>query len=299
MRFYRFKTFTTSYYFPKINSSTQFMYGLYSSYGGFLAKIYWYLFRKSKIVRSLTIVDEKDLDFPFQKIKEVDGTNSLMAFNLGSPGIEQKISILGYNQELHQPFFAKFSQKETAIQLTKNEISVYRILSDTGLVPQLFKESINQTYAYLKTEFIQGKRPENLDITSEILDLCILLKDYHLSDKCVNEEGLKMSLSHGDFCPWNMLINEGKFQLIDWELAADRPLGADLFTYIVQVSLLFSFETSLLEVIKANEEKIFSFFSDCGIDDYEPYLRAFAHERYEYELSKGNKERANKIKDLF
>lgn len=34
MKFYRFKTFTTSYYFPRLDAGHQYMYGLYSPYGG-------------------------------------------------------------------------------------------------------------------------------------------------------------------------------------------------------------------------------------------------------------------------
>ena len=40
MLYYRFKTFTTSYYFPRLSKEQKFMYGLYSAYGGKLSKIY-------------------------------------------------------------------------------------------------------------------------------------------------------------------------------------------------------------------------------------------------------------------
>lgn len=104
MKLYRFKTFTTSYYFPHLDSSLQYMYGLYSPYGGRLSKIYWWLFRYSSFVRSLTSVNEKDLEFPYSKIKASDGNDTLMSFNMGSPGVEQKISILGYDKTLDIPF---------------------------------------------------------------------------------------------------------------------------------------------------------------------------------------------------
>lgn len=112
MKFYRFKTFTTSYYFPDLHKEQQFMYGLYSAYGGRFSKFYWFLFRKYKLVRLLTCIDEKKVPFDYQDIKAIDGTNSLMAFNMGSPGVEQKISILGQNLDNGMPFFAKFSQKK-------------------------------------------------------------------------------------------------------------------------------------------------------------------------------------------
>ena len=274
------------------------MYGLYSAYGGRLAKIYWSLFKKFKVVRLCNAVKECDLDFPFQLIKAVDGTDSLMAFNMGSPGVEQKISILGYDKQKRMPFFAKFSQKPAAMALTKNEVEVYRILNHTGLVPQLLGERITDEYAYLKAEYIKGARPASMDLTDAILDLCVRLKDFHLTEETISSKGLKMSLSHGDFCPWNMLVDKGNIKLIDWELAADRPLGADLFTYITQISILFSFDKPLKTAISEKESFIKRFFTNCGIHDYTPYLLAFAKERIAYESDKGNHERAEKFKEL-
>lgn len=287
MKYYRFKTFTTSYYFPKLNNEQQFMYGLYSPYGGKLSKIYWWLFRKCLFVRSFTAVNELELPFPYQRIRQVDGADCLMSFNMGSPGMVQKISILGYDNKSDKPFFAKFSQKTAALKLTENEIKVYRLLADTGLTPQLLGSKVGEGYAYLKAEYVLGKRPESRELTGEIVRLCISLAAYHL-DESKECDGLKHSLSHGDFCPWNMLCHEGKIRLIDWELADERPLGYDLFTYICNVSALFEPETSLMAQIDRNKNYINSYFSNLGIEDYTPYLRSFAKSKYEYEASKGN-----------
>lgn len=287
MNYFRFKTFTTAYYFPKLNADQQYMYGLYSPYGGKLSRVYWWLFRKSRLVRNFTTVKEDTLPFPYQKIMQIDGTDCLMSFNMGSPGVEQKISILGYDNKSGKPFFAKFSQKSAALKLTENEIKVYRLLSDTGLTPKLLGYKVGEGYAYLKAEFVPGKRPESRGFTEEIVKLCISLVSYHL-DKSKECDGLKQSLSHGDFCPWNMLCHEGKIRLIDWELADERPLGYDLFTYICNVSALFEPETSLMAQIDRNENYINSYFSNLGIEDYTPYLRSFAKSKYEYEASKGN-----------
>lgn len=90
MMYYRFKTFTTSYYFPRLDVKLQYMYGLYSPYGGRLSKIYWWLFRHVKAVRRMSAIDENELDFPYKTIKETDGNDTLMSFNMGSPGVEQK-----------------------------------------------------------------------------------------------------------------------------------------------------------------------------------------------------------------
>lgn len=108
MKYYRFKTFTTSYYFPHIDAALKYMYGLYSPYGGMLSKIYWTLFRNIRLVRLLSSIDESKLDFPYTKIKAADGGDTLMSFNMGSPGVEQKISILGYDNKLNIPFLLSF-----------------------------------------------------------------------------------------------------------------------------------------------------------------------------------------------
>lgn len=298
MKLYRFKTFTTSYYFPHLDSSLQYMYGLYSPYGGRLSKIYWWLFQHSSVVRSLTSVNEKDLEFPYSKIKASDGNDTLMSFNMGSPGVEQKISILGYDKTLDIPFFAKFSEKPRAKKLTKNEIRIYRMLDGTGLTPKLLQAVDTDDYVYLKAEFIKGSRPKSRKMTDEVLQLCLPLSKYHLTDKNVDENGLKMSLSHGDFCPWNVLVSEGSIRLIDWELAADRTLGYDLFTYICQVAILFEPEKQLLLAIDDNMRFVKEYFYSFGITDYKPYLKAFAMQKWEYEEGKGNNQLSDKYKEL-
>lgn len=217
---------------------------------------------------------------------------------MGSPGIEQKISMLGFDFNSHQPFFAKFSQKDQAKKLTENEIRVYQTLKGSGLTPQLLNAVTTEDFLLFKAEYIKGKRPKSLELTQEIVNTCLQLKDYHLTNDETNEEGLKMSLSHGDFCPWNILQNQQTTRVIDWELAADRPLGYDLFTYICQVSLLFAPEVPLSASIKKNETLITDYFHTCGITNYSPYLHFFAIAKSEYEESKGNTTNAEKYREL-
>lgn len=298
MMYYRFKTFTTSYYFPRLDVKLQYMYGLYSPYGGRLSKIYWWLFRHVKAVRRMSAIDENELDFPYKTIKETDGNDTLMSFNMGSPGVEQKISILGYDRTLGVPFFAKFSEKPRALELTRNEIKVYQMLDGMGLTPKLINVVDKKDYVFLKAEYIKGTRPKSRQMTNDILQLCLPLANYHLTEKDVDENGLKISLSHGDFCPWNVLVSDEAIRLIDWELADDRTLGYDLFTYICQVSILFEPEKELLMAIDNDIEYVKVYFKTCGIKDYKPYLKAFAIQKWEYEESKGNSKLSEKYKSL-
>ncbi|WP_285822093.1 phosphotransferase [Xylanibacter muris] len=275
------------------------MYGLYSAYGGKLSKLYWWLFRKSGLVRFITSVDENKLCFPYSMIKKADGNDTVMSFNMGSPGVEQKISILGYDNTLGIPFFAKFSQKERAVVLTRNELAVYRTLTGTGLTPKLLKDIKGDGFVYMKSEYIKGSRPKEKTLTENILQLCIVLKNYHLSDCMENADGLKMSLSHGDFCPWNILVSENKTNIIDWELAEDRPLGYDLFTYICQVSALFEPNKPLLQAADENIKMVKRYFSASGVEDYIPYLLYFAKSKMEYETDKDNKILMDKYSELY
>ena len=298
MKLYRFKTYTTSYYFPNTTEETRFLYGLYSPFGGMLSKVYWFLFKNIALVRRFSVVDTEKVSFPYRKIKDIEGTNSVLSFNMGSPGIEQKISILGWDENKKLPFFAKYSQKPRAIELTKNEIAVCKLLKQTGVVPQLLKEEIGNDYAFIKTEYIRGERPKSLELTKEIMQLSLLLKDYHLTDKSYNVNGLKLALSHGDFCPWNMLEYNGKLKLIDWELAADRALGHDIFTYIMQTSLLLYPNKSLKIALNENDDIIKEYFRILKVENYKPYLQEFIRVRSAYEISKGNRKRALRINEM-
>ena len=286
MKLYRFKTFTTSYYFPGIDSSLNFMYGLYSAYGSKLSKCCWWIFRHSRLVRNLFRCEVSELPFPYTLIRELDGNNCVMAFNMGSPGVEQKLSMLGYDYTEDQPFFAKFSQSEIARHLTINEINIYRLLVGTGLTPKLYMAIENEQYVYLKAEYVSGKRPRLTSVTPQVIDICLLLSQYHLTDEKKNSEGLALTLSHGDFCPWNMLERKSYIRLVDWELAKDRPLGYDLFTYVFQVPFLLTPEKPIPTIFEESKEYFEMYFKQMGVNNYIPYLKSFAKNKYEYETYK-------------
>lgn len=95
MSLYRFKTFTTSYYFPRIERGQEFMYGLYSAYGSLPSKVFWWLFRNVGFVRHIFQVNEHEVDFPLLTIRQMDGAQNKMAFNMGSLGNKEKFPYLG------------------------------------------------------------------------------------------------------------------------------------------------------------------------------------------------------------
>lgn len=276
MKLYRFKTFRTSYFFPRMRKELEYMYGLYPTYGGKMSRIYWWLFRNCSLVRALNACEEDKAGFPYRKIVNLEGKGSLMAFNLGTPGPEQKISILGFDAEKKEPFFAKFSENPDAIKLTRNEVATYKVLDGTNLAPKLFEVKELDACIWMQTSFVQGKHLASMALTEDIVELAFGLSKYHLSDKATNDKGLKLSLSHGDFCPWNMLVSGGKIQLIDWEMAADRPLGYDIFKYVCQCSRLFHPDKSYNSAIEENRTLIDLYFSKLGIKNWEEYYNYFS-----------------------
>ena len=276
MKLYRFKTFRTAYYFPSMTEEMGYMYGLYAAYGGILSKTYWRLFKNCKLVRWLNQVDSSAVAFPFGKIAELEGQGSLMAFNLGTPGTEQKISILGYTKEKGEKFFAKYSDKKSAMELSKNQITIYKLLGNTGLTPILFDAKVSEEFVWMKTSCIDGTHYPTMELNQEVVDLALVLSQYHLPNEATNEKNLQTCLSHGDFCPWNMLVNDGKIKLIDWEMAAERPLGYDIFKYVCQCSRLFHPEKTYNSAIEENKVLIDHYFSKLGIKNWKAYYEYFS-----------------------
>ena len=290
MTYYRFSTFTTAYYFPEIEDpDTTFLYGLYSPYGGKLSRWYWYHFKRSHFVRSLTSVRDDKLPFPYRLIRELVGDEAMLSFNMGSPGTEQKISMLGYVPETKKKFFAKFAQKPDAMRLSRHEIEVLRLLKDTKLVPQLFDSKIANDYVYLQTECVQGTRPGDTLLNDEVVNLLITLSAFHYPDPATHPADLCTCLSHGDFCPWNMLVQtDNSLRMIDWEMAGERILGYDLFTWLLNVAGLVIGKIPLYHIIEKNRKSIMRYFNALQINDYTPYLRIFIEQQM-VNLRKRNK----------
>jgi hypothetical protein len=272
MTLYRFKTRTTSYFFPKQTEKSRFIYSLYGNYGGVVAKLYWWLFLHCSLVRFLNRVESSSVQ-DVELLQTLLGADSVFGINYGTPSPDQKKSILGYD-EAGRHFFAKLSQKENARKLSSNEIFVYQKLADSGLVPKLFDCKITDDYVFLKTECVDGNHVHGQISNDEILQILETLRAYHYDDS-LNANCLKMCFSHGDFCPWNMLESDGCLKVIDWEMAGERALGHDLFTYIFQTAFLIRREESLENVMRESKKLIESYFKSACIDDWKPYLKAF------------------------
>lgn len=300
MKYYRFSTFTTSYYFPEITEDIQFLYGLYSAYGSKLSRYYWQKFRQSPIVRALTSVNEQRLPFPYTTIREQIGMDATLSFNMGSPGAGQKISILGYVPQTQKRFFAKFAQKPEAMRLSSHEIEVLQLLRDTNLVPTLHDSKIADNYVYLQTEYVQGHRPYDTLLNEKIVDLLIQLSTFHYPNATQGKNGLQTCLSHGDFCPWNMLVQpDGSLRMIDWEMADEQLVGYDIFTWLLNVAGLVTGKIPLYHIIEKNRKHLMRYFNALSISDYTPYLYGFVEQQMIVFKQRNKKHMLAKYQELF
>lgn len=292
MNYYRFKTFRTSYYFPEIDSESTFLYGIYHPYGSFLVKQYWKIFTSCKLIRLLSRISINKLPFPYQSIIRLCPSDSIISFNLGTPGEEQKISMLGYIPCGGKSFFAKYTTKKRAKSLARNEISVLKELEKEKIAPTLLAAVESDEEVFFMTSRVDGQPYPSFELSPPIMDMLILLSTIKLKNNSANNH-LKICLSHGDFCPWNMLQNGKEVRLIDWEMGANRPLGYDLFFFIIHARLVMGADAKLIiSLIEKNIDQILKYFSSLDISDYHPYLISFLSIRLKEEQEKGHTEMA-------
>lgn len=288
---YRFRTFRTSYFFPKRIKETEFLYGIYHAYGGKLSKIYWWLFQHCGIVRFANRVPNPNKYFPYRQVVGLCPPGSVLSLNMGTPGVEQKMSMLGLAPDGTR-FFAKYSIKPKTLLMSKNEINVLEALNGTGLAPDLLDFKVEDDYVFFRTSYVNGVSLASVSLSDKITDLAIELSKYHLKEK--NNTELKYCLSHGDFTPWNVMVVNGEYRLIDWELADERPLGYDLFLYISH----FNDDSQLLDAYLNARHHIDRYFTTHGICDWSPYLYAFAQLKAKYENEKGESARSEFYKGI-
>lgn len=290
MIYYKFRTLVTSYFFPQIDKNASFIYFLYGNYGNIIAKLYWWLFTHSSFIRTLTKVDSSDIE-DFEILNKLIGTNSIFAINYGTPNNEQKKSILGLETKTGRKFFAKYAVKENAKRLSKNEIMIYNLLTGTNLVPEIYESIETHDYVFFKCECIEGKHVTKKIDPNTILKILFKLKTYHYPnpDRYGKTTYLKTSLAHCDFCQWNMIDVNGNIHIIDWELAQERPLGFDLFTYIFNNNWAQDHKITDPIILHKYKKIIKQYFDSENIKNWVPYLNAFIEIKMEWQKDNPDK----------
>lgn len=244
------------------------------------------LFRKTNI----------EVFIPEKEIRKIIGLKPLMAFNTGTPGPEQKITGLGWNKKNY--FFIKYAQTPLAIKNVVNEHNILSQLSGFDFVPQIQTFFQDEKQVLLKTDVLIGTRLGNVALNETILNCLYKLSELSITLNNRYTSSTKTIFSHGDFCPWNMMEQDGQILLFDWEMGGEYPLGYDVFTFLFQTHFLLEPEKPIQSVLSENKEIIEQYFNHFKISDWNMYLTAFSKVKVELEKKKGAKGLLSQYKNL-
>jgi len=290
MRYFYFNPFNKQYYFPDGFQKYPLFTSFYKPYKK-IAKFTWVLWRNSSLLRYLSTTIHPENYLPFEQIKQFVPSDSILAFNLGSIGIENKITILGVVPSTNETFFIKYAINEVSCLNVYNEGIVLKQLSHLNFVPQLkINEKVDHAFSLIKTDVLQGEKIKYLAINDQIMDLLFIMSAQKVKGIRNFNSGLLHCFAHGDFCPWNILNNNGSLKVFDWELAGDYPLGYDLFTYIFQYEFLVNEKMRFESILNDNSYFIKQYFNHFEIEDWIPYLKEFSSLKYKFESEKNDTE---------
>jgi len=290
MRYYYFNPFSKQYYFPVGYSNYPIFATFYQPYK-ISAKMMWKVWQTSPFVRSLFSTNKPEKILPIEHIKQYVTPCSILTFNLGSKGVEQKISILGVERSTNTAFYIKYATSEIARQNVFNEGFVLEQLSQLPFVPKLqlcVKEE--NKFTLIKTTVLKGNKINHQPVNEQILSMLFTLSAQQVISNRKYDSNLLSCFAHGDFCPWNMLVDEGMIELFDWEMAGQYPLGYDLFTYIYQFEFLVNEKMRFDLLFDENSENINRYFNYFEIIDWMPYLLEFSILKYKLESEKNNRD---------
>lgn len=266
----------------------------------FKSKIFWKFYKNNKIIRRFFLVDENQIPLPIASIKEalkIKQKDYQCFFNIGTKGLEQKATIIVKTSNLS--FFLKFAQSDIAKELVANEYNTLIELANHSFIesPQIIDYIINtsNSYSALITNVIEGDKFKYISLSNHIVHLLIKLSEIKLSNNLKKEQ----VFAHGDFCPWNILVNDkNDLVLIDWEMAGSKPLGYDLFTFIFQTVFLLMPQKTITEIVANNKNFIDSYFKHFKIVAWQPYLKKFTNLKLLSENKKGNSMLLGKYHEL-
>jgi hypothetical protein len=288
MRYYYFNPFSKQYYFPVGFRNYPIFATFYQPYKS-SAKLLWEIWQASSIFRKIFSTNKPEKVLPIEHIRKYVTPCSILTFNLGTKGIEQKISILGVERTTNTAFYIKYATSEIACKNVFNEGVVLQQLSHLSFVPklQLNVHKENQ-FTLIKTTVLKGEKMKHQRIDQQMLTILFTLSTQKIVSSRNYSSEIRSCFSHGDFCPWNMLVNEGKIELFDWELAGEYPLGYDLFMYIFQFEFLVNEMNRFDLMLNQNADAIQQYFKHFEIDNWKPYLKEFSMLKYKLESEKRN-----------
>lgn len=288
MHYYYFNPFNKQYFFPADYKHHTVFATFYQAYT-LTGKITWYLWRKSRVLRKYCLVSDAENIIPIENIKKYISVTSVLAFNRGTVGVEQKVTILGIDTLTDDTFFMKYAETNIARKNVNNEGDILMQLDMLDFVPKLLKHINEDSFTLIKTNVLLGKRLSKQNVDEQLL--AILLELSKLTDiKTTKNYTTEVTgcFAHGDFCPWNIMVDTNRLLVFDWEMAGKYPIGYDLFTYIFQTSFLLLPRKSIHLILDQNQSFINRYFNSLMISDWKPYLIAFTNLKLKFETEKLN-----------
>ncbi len=295
MKYFYIHPFKPQYFFPKAFKKHEVFSTFFKPYSH-IGKISWYLFRTFGLYRMCFVKTNIEAFIPEIKIRKIIGLEPLMAFGTGTSGPEQKITGLGWDKNNY--FFIKYAQTPLAIKNVRNEHNILSQISDLDYVPQIQNFYQDEKRILLKTDVLMGTRLGNVTLNETILNCLYKLSEISITSDNRYTSSIKTIFSHGDFCPWNMMEQNGRILLFDWEMGGEYPLGYDVFTFVFQTNFLLEPKKPIQSVLSENKVIIDQYFNHFKISDWNIYLTAFSKVKVDLEKKKGVKGILSQYKNL-
>ena len=284
-----FPTFKRKFFFSKSKKGKILLKQFYQPYN-FFTSLFCLICEFTPFLSNLFSTEIKNLPLGFNTIQNILGWQHIDFVLSGGAGSERKLTGLFVNGITGEKVFFKYATSALARKLLQNEVNILSTLS-LPTFPILLNNGtqINKDVWFVSSVF-EGCKYNNAIMTKGIIELILQINKvpYPICEN-VNKE-LTHAFSHGDFCPWNLVINQkSEIKIIDWEMAGPYLLGYDLFTFIFQSSFLLSPKKNPAVLMHENIYWFTYYFNAKQIKDYRPYLLAFALLKLKKETIKNNK----------
>jgi len=295
VKYFYIHPFKPQYFFPKAFQKHQVFISFFKPYSR-IGKISWALFRTFELYRMCFGKTNIEAFIPENEIRKIIGLETLMAFNTGTPGPEQKITGLGWDKNNY--FFIKYAKTPLSIKNVLNEHNILRKISGLNFVPKIQIFYQDEKQVLLKTDVLVGTRLGNVSLNKSLLNCLYKLSEISINSANEYMPSVNTVFSHGDFCPWNMMEHDGQILLFDWEMGGEYPLGYDVFTFLFQTHFLLQPEKSIQFVLSENKVVIDQYFNHFKIYDWNIYLTAFSNVKVSLESNKSVKGMLPQYKSL-
>lgn len=285
-QYYYFPPYQPQFYFPKNRFNTFIKY--YNAYS-LKSRIIWNFFLHIPGLKKIFIINEEALPTEIKMLnKSIDFTGFDVFYNKGTIGPEQKTTAIAFNK--CKRIFIKYGDTPLAKELIKNEAnSIKKLSKNYNYFPKLLNYQNLNGYSYFTTTVIDGEKLNTTMLTKEIIDFLLTFQVNN------SNKGLHKIFSHGDFCPWNLIIGRnGEVIPIDWEMSGNKSLGYDLFTFIFHTNFLLNPKKGIDKILSDNIQWIEQYFDYYKINDYKKYLHSFASQRAVKESGNQTKKLHNK-----